>query len=167
MDSNNLLVLVSEIRDAQAVLTKTHLLYKSYQDVFKDESKRDVRDAVLLAEILCNSYTCIETILFRISRAFENHLDSEGWHKQLLRKMRLEIPGIRKAVLYSFMSLQPSFLCLFITVKPRLKGNTPELLIKECGLQIGHAGDVIRYFEDFFVIIILRAALMLRGQHKF
>lgn len=99
MDSDNLLILVSEIRDTQVVLTKIHLLYTSYQDVFKDEAKRDLRDAVLLAEILCNSYTCIETILFRISRAFENHLDSEGWHKQLLRKMRLEIPGIRKAVL--------------------------------------------------------------------
>ena len=99
MDNNNLLILVSEIRDTQVVLTKIHLLYTSYQDVFKDEAKRDLRDAVLLAEILYNSYTCIETILFRISRAFENHLDSEGWHKQLLRKMRLEIPGIRKAVL--------------------------------------------------------------------
>ncbi|MFM7384146.1 MAG: hypothetical protein ACKO1W_14010 [Microcystaceae cyanobacterium] len=99
MDSDNLLILVSEIRDTQVVLRKIHLLYMSYQDLFKDEAKRDLRDAVLLAEILCNSYTCIETILFRISRAFENHLDSEGWHKQLLRKMRLEIPGIRKAVL--------------------------------------------------------------------
>lgn len=99
MQNDNLLMLVSEIRDSQVVLTNIHHLYSSYQGIFKNESKRDLRDAVLLAEILCNSYTCIETILFRISRAFENHLDSEQWHKELLRKMRLEIPGIRKAVL--------------------------------------------------------------------
>lgn len=54
---------------------------------------------MLLADILCNTYTCIETILFRISRLFENHLDPNQWHKELLRKMRIDIPNIRKAVL--------------------------------------------------------------------
>ncbi|WP_017293681.1 ribonuclease toxin HepT-like protein [Geminocystis herdmanii] len=99
MENDDLLVLVSEIKDSQMVLQNINELYLSYQETFADESKRDLRDAVLLAEILCNTYTCIETILFRISRKFENHLDSEEWHKELLRKMRLDIPGIRKAVL--------------------------------------------------------------------
>ena len=41
----------------------------------------------------------IETILFRIVRAFENYLDPNQWHKELLRKMRIDVPNIRKAVL--------------------------------------------------------------------
>lgn len=53
----------------------------------------------MLAEILCNTYTCVETLLFRISRVFENALDMQKWHKHLLEKMHIEVPGLRPAVL--------------------------------------------------------------------
>ena len=99
MVRDNLLLLVGEIRESQSVLERLQGLYESYADQFADPSQRDVRDAVLLAEILCNTYTCVETILFRIARQFENHLDPQQWHKELLPKMRVEVPGVRKAVL--------------------------------------------------------------------
>ncbi|MBL1210292.1 hypothetical protein [Geminocystis sp. GBBB08] len=99
MKKDELLLLVGEIKNSQVVLGNINSLYVSYNPMFVDEDKRDLRDAVLLTEILCNTYTCLETILFRISRAFENHLDAQQWHKELLGKMRIEIPGIRKAVL--------------------------------------------------------------------
>jgi hypothetical protein len=99
MRRDELLLLVGEIKESQVVLKNIHELYVSYSPMFLDEDKRDIRDAVLLTEIFCNSYTCLETILFRISRVFENHLSAQQWHKELLRKMIIEIPGIRKAVL--------------------------------------------------------------------
>jgi len=99
MENENLLLLISEIKDSLNVLKNIHNIYVSYIPTFKDESKRDLRDAVLLADIMCNTYTCVETILFRISRVFENHLSADQWHKELLRKMTLEISGIRQAVL--------------------------------------------------------------------
>jgi len=99
MNRDESLLLIGEIKESIIAFNKIHNLYLSYVNVFTDEKNRDVRDAVLLTEILCNSYTCLETILFRISRAFENHLSSEKWHKELLHKMRIEIPGVRKAVL--------------------------------------------------------------------
>jgi hypothetical protein len=99
MDNDGLLVLVGEIRESLGVLDGMNRLYKFYAENFATIDKRDLRDAVLLADILCNSYTCIETILFRIARVFENHLDPYQWHKELLRKMHLDIPNIRKAVL--------------------------------------------------------------------
>ncbi len=99
MPRDELLVLVGEITESKAVLDVIHRLYSSYKSAFVDEQQRDVRDAVLLADILCNTYTCVETILFRISRVFENHVDTQQWHKELLQKMRIEVPGIRKAVL--------------------------------------------------------------------
>lgn len=99
MKNEELLLLMGEIKESQIVLSNINNLYLSYSEMFTDKSKRDLRDAVLLADILCNTYTCIETVLFRISRVFENHLEQEKWHKELLRKMRLEIPSIRKAVL--------------------------------------------------------------------
>jgi hypothetical protein len=99
MDNDQLLLLVGEIKESLVVLDHINELYTSYSQVFMATDKRDIRDAVLLADILCNSYTCIETILFRISRVFENHLDPNQWHKELLRKMHIDIPNIRKAVL--------------------------------------------------------------------
>lgn len=99
MNKDESLLLIGEIKESLIAFNKIHHLYLSYVAVFTDEKNRDIRDAVLLTEILCNSYTCLETILFRISRAFENHLSSDKWHKELLHKMRIEIPGLRKAVL--------------------------------------------------------------------
>lgn len=99
MNRDELLLLVGEIQESRVVLGNIQGLYAAYESSFQDENQRDVRDAVMLADILCNTYTCVETILFRISRLFENHLDANQWHKELLRKMRIEIPGIRKAVL--------------------------------------------------------------------
>lgn len=99
MEKENLLLLISEIQESRIVLKRINNLYTSYHDAFINYGSRELRDAVLLSDILCNTYTCLETILFRISRVFENHLDANQWHKELLRKMQLEVPGIRKEVL--------------------------------------------------------------------
>jgi hypothetical protein len=99
MNNDELMFLIGEIKESLVALNHIEHLYNSYSQTFGDTDKRDLRDAVLLADILCNTYTCIETILFRIARAFENHLDPNQWHKELLRKMRIDVPNIRKAVL--------------------------------------------------------------------
>ena len=93
MDKDELMVLVGEIREGLTVLDNINGMYRSYYEIFAAVDKRDLRDAVLLADIFCNSYTCIETVLFRIARVFENHLDPHQWHKELLRKMHLDIPN--------------------------------------------------------------------------
>jgi len=99
MKQDEILTVIGEINESQRVLTQIHKLYLSYQAAFTDIEARDLRDAVLLAELMCNTYTCIETVFLRISRLFENSLDPQQWHKELLQKMRLEIPRIRQAVL--------------------------------------------------------------------
>jgi hypothetical protein len=101
MKDEQVLLLIGEIREGLTVFNKIHNLYLTYASVFDDLEKREIRDAILLTEILCNSYTCLETIFFRISRFFENNLASEKWHKELLHKMRIEVPNVRKAVLSS------------------------------------------------------------------
>ena len=37
--------------------------------------------------------------MVQIARTFENHLDPEHWHRELLHKMKVEVPGIRPTVL--------------------------------------------------------------------
>lgn len=99
MKQDEILVVIGEINESQRVLVQIYQIYDSYQIAFTEVAQRDLRDAVLLAELMCNTYTCIETVLLRISRLFENTLDPQQWHKELLQRMRLEIPRIRKAVL--------------------------------------------------------------------
>ncbi|WPL16900.1 hypothetical protein Thiowin_01880 [Thiorhodovibrio winogradskyi] len=99
MQQDELRLLLGEVGEGRRALEKIDLLYRHYGSRFRDEGARGLPDAVMLAEILGNTYTCIETVLFRISRVFENHLDSERWHKHLLQKMHIEVPGLRPAVL--------------------------------------------------------------------
>jgi hypothetical protein len=41
-------------------------------------------------------YNVIEQMGLRIAKAFENHIDDEqGWHSQLIKRLSLDIPGIR------------------------------------------------------------------------
>lgn len=81
-------------------LDKTFVYYEEFRKDFpqnRTDSKK--YDLVLLADIITDYYTCLETGFVRISKYFENNLDQDRWHKHLLEKMTLEIPGIRNAVL--------------------------------------------------------------------
>ncbi|MCF7944581.1 MAG: hypothetical protein K9L75_03480 [Spirochaetia bacterium] len=73
------------------------LLDKVYVDDIPKIGKTQ-SSALMIAGILDNYYTCLETVLFRISQVFENNLDQSKWHKALLDKMNLSIEGIRPAV---------------------------------------------------------------------
>ena len=53
--------------------------------------------ALIIAGLLENYYTCLETIFVRISQHFENRFGSDRWHRDLLEKMTLEIEGVRVA----------------------------------------------------------------------
>lgn len=51
--------------------------------------------AVLVAGLIENYYTCLETAYLKISQHFENHLAPSRWHAELLQKMTLHIEGVR------------------------------------------------------------------------
>ena len=92
-------VLIFELDKARAVLGRIEGFYAALQTEDRPLVHRTTRNAILLADLLVNYYTCAETIFLRISRHFENSLDPEKWHRDLLGKMCLEIPGIRERVL--------------------------------------------------------------------
>ncbi len=58
---------------------------------------RNANAAVMVAGLIENYYTCLETVFQQISQHYENHLDSNRWHADLLSKMVLNIPGVRAA----------------------------------------------------------------------
>ncbi|MCY4628062.1 MAG: hypothetical protein OXE58_10935 [Acidobacteria bacterium] len=55
--------------------------------------------ALIIAGLLENYYTCVETIFLRISQHFENRLGPERWHQDLLQKMTLDVEGVRAAAI--------------------------------------------------------------------
>ena len=80
---------------------KLQRIYASLEGVYSDElplvGKTD-RSALMVAGLLENYYTCLETIFVRISQFFENNLAPQRWHSELLEKMTIELEGKRIAV---------------------------------------------------------------------
>lgn len=54
---------------------------------------------VAIAGLVENYYTAVETVLFRISQQFGNHLEPTRWHSDLLRRMNMSITDTRPVVL--------------------------------------------------------------------
>lgn len=90
--------LTGEIAKTQEVLNRLSGLYLKTVDGMSTQDKTLER-AVLLAEIMVNYYTCMETLFFRISQFFENSLSKDRWHSELLHKMTLRIPNVREPVI--------------------------------------------------------------------
>jgi hypothetical protein len=55
--------------------------------------------AIVIADALSRYYTAAETVFFRIARYFENSIEGDRWHAELLDRMGMAIPGIRPAVI--------------------------------------------------------------------
>lgn len=86
-------VLISYIQDTKAELKN---IFSHYKEI---EKKKDWQSSILLGKIFENFYTSLETVFLKISQYFENDLQPDKWHKDLLEKMKLKIEGIREPVI--------------------------------------------------------------------
>ncbi len=63
---------------------------------------REPRDLEATAYQLVRCYNAIEQAALRVAKAFENQIDDESaWHAELMRRLTLDIPGIRPALFAS------------------------------------------------------------------
>lgn len=92
-------VLLAEIEKNMHVARKIRAFLETTETSDLPKIGRTPAAALMLAGILENYYTCLETLFLRISQHFENHLDESRWHQAVLEKMTLRIPGIREAVI--------------------------------------------------------------------
>jgi hypothetical protein len=98
--SDRIATLKAELQKTLMQLDKSFAYYQDFRKDFpENELNSKNYDLVILADIITDYYTCLETAFVRISKFFENSLENDRWHKHLLEKMVLDIPGIRKAVL--------------------------------------------------------------------
>lgn len=61
-------------------------------------SEQSEYDHAALGYSVHNLYGAIEGYALRIAKAFENHLDERSWHRSVVRRMAVEVPGIRPRV---------------------------------------------------------------------
>ena len=59
---------------------------------------RDSLDYGALGYTIHNLYSLLENYALRIAKTFENRLDPQSWHGELVRRMTLDIGGVRPAV---------------------------------------------------------------------
>ena len=92
----DILRLIAELAEdkntMQAVAQKNAKAWRRIQAGAVDEL-----DYMALAFTMHNIYGIVENACVRITRFFENNLTSETWHRDVLERMKLEIPGVRKA----------------------------------------------------------------------
>ena len=95
--------------DPELVVEQIDLCFRILEDMERFLAERGVSsttggapdraERIVVAHILENSYTAIETALLRISQGFDNSLSPDRWHTDLLDKMLLEKRGVRPRVL--------------------------------------------------------------------
>jgi hypothetical protein len=95
--------------DPELVIEQIDLSFRALDDMERFLAERKLPDAdtpapdrverIVVAQILDNTYTAVETALLRISQGFDNSLSRDRWHADLLDKMILAKKGIRPRVL--------------------------------------------------------------------
>lgn len=59
----------------------------------------DELDLLALGGCLHGIYNALEAYFLRVAKFFENNVDQQAWHRDLLDRMLLEIPDIRPALI--------------------------------------------------------------------
>ncbi len=91
-------LLISELQSDLAALSELEETNKRAQTRL-EAGADDELDFAVLGYTLHNIYNLVENSFYRIARHFENNLNQESWHKDLLYRMTLSIEGIRPAII--------------------------------------------------------------------
>ena len=88
-------VLKADIAAARQAIEHIYAVLDRYQGITWNEEQ-----TIVVAYHLHNLYNAFEDVFQRVAEAFENQLsDRTQWHAQLLRRMALDIEGIRPRLL--------------------------------------------------------------------
>jgi hypothetical protein len=99
------------MRDQAAFLTLRQELDGDFKEIMRiqelnrrawdriEAGAKDLLDYGALAYTIHTLYGVFENYFLRIAKFFENNLPSDHWHKTLVERMALEIPGLRPALL--------------------------------------------------------------------
>ncbi len=81
---NELRLIIEEISKTRSILDDIYSYLKDFEQKELPKLGRNRTSGLVISQILENAYTSIETLFLRISQFFENSLDNERWHSDLL-----------------------------------------------------------------------------------
>ena len=92
----NIALLEADIRDELDNLKQLSVEFSSIENLL-DLTEKEVNfsDKATTGYFLHSFYNGCENIFGMIARFFENDLGPQSWHRDLLKRMKLEIPGYR------------------------------------------------------------------------
>jgi len=96
--NSNIAMLNAELLKQREVLKRIEAYIDDFAGRHADFSRLDTDAALAISQAFCNYYTCLETLFLRISQFFENNPRPSAWHRDLLDKMRLDVPDLRQRV---------------------------------------------------------------------
>ena len=92
----NVALLEADIRDEIENLKQLSVEYNLVEKLMKfTDEEVTFFDKAATGYFLHNFYNGCENIFGMIARFFENDLGPQSWHRDLLKRMKLEIPGYR------------------------------------------------------------------------
>ena len=109
----NIAVLIAQSDNTLRILQENRDFYNQFKENEFVALGKTTVSAMVLSQVIVDFYTCLETFFFRVSQEFENKLSKDHWHKELLQKMALNIPGIRDQVISETTKNQLSEILLF------------------------------------------------------
>lgn len=146
MDDIALLVLSRELQKDREVVAAAFALAEQR---WKERTPAGLEGC---AHHLARFFNVIEQMALRIAKNFENTIDDEkGWHADLIRRMTLEIPGVRPA-LWNESVVQPlrelrAFRHVFThAYELTLDPDKLQLLLKYAGAINGGLATLINQF---------------------
>jgi len=109
----NIAVLIAQAENTLRILRENRDFYNQFKDNEFVALGKTTASAMVLSQVIVDFYTCLETFFFRVSQEFENKLSKDQWHKELLQKMALNIPGVRDQVISETTKNQLAEILLF------------------------------------------------------
>lgn len=98
--NSRLALLKAEIKDEWTKLERLRDELQAVRAMLdRPENEVPAYDRAAIGYFLHNFYNGCESIFRSIARFFENDLAPGSWHSDLLKRMKLEIPGFRPAVI--------------------------------------------------------------------
>ncbi|MBD3391035.1 MAG: hypothetical protein GF418_03180 [Chitinivibrionales bacterium] len=88
-----------ELGKTLAQLNMLDAFYRRFKSDLPNLPKGRPYDLIVLANMFEDFYACLETGFVRISKFFENNLETLRWHSHLLERMAVDVPGARKRVI--------------------------------------------------------------------
>lgn len=104
VDKSAVLVLMAELARDQATIEALGAEFRRASGRIASGA-RDSLDYAALGYTIHNIYGLMENSFLRIAKTFENHIEGDRWHRDLVQRMTIQVEGMRPALLDSDAAL--------------------------------------------------------------